>query len=109
MGVRSVDLAVYADTLAARASALAARLERARARVRQAAIEREARHELGEETVARLESAGVLTRAGAGDERAEMATLAAELRALEELQAWVERRLFEARAEDGGRFDSAAA
>ena len=107
--MRSVDLALYADALAARASALAAQLERARGRVRRAAIEREARRELGEETVARLEKAGVLTGAGVRDQRAEMAAVAAELRALQELQAWVERRLFEARAENGDRCDSAAA
>jgi hypothetical protein len=107
--VRSVDLAIYADTLAARASALAARLERARAGVRQAAIEREARRALGEDTVTRLETLGVLTRAGPRDDRAEIAELAAKLRALEELQAWVEGRLFEARGEDANRCDSAAA
>jgi hypothetical protein len=107
--VRSVDLAIYADTLAARASALAAQLERARARVRHAAIEREARRALGADTVTRLEAVGVLTRAGPRDDRAEIAELAAKLRALEELQAWVEGQLFEARGEDVSRCDSAAA
>jgi hypothetical protein len=107
--VRSVDLAIYADTLAARASALTAQLERARGRIRRAAIEREARRALGEDTVTRLETLGVLTAAGPRDERAEIAELAAELRALEELQAWVEGRLFEARDEDVSRCDSAAA
>lgn len=107
--MRSVDLAIYADTLAARASALAAELERARGRVRQAAIDREARRALGEETVRRLEALGVLTRAAPRDERADIVELAASLRALEELQAWVERRLFEARDGDVGRCDSAAA
>ena len=107
--MRSVDLAIYADTLAARASALAAQLERARARVRQAGIEREARHALGEDTVARLEERGLLRRAEPRDERAEIAELAADLRALEELQAWVEGRLFEARGDDASRWGSAAA
>ena len=107
--MRSVDLAIYADTLAARASALAAELERARGRVRQAAIEREARRALGEETVRRLEALGVLTRAAPRDERAEIVELAASLRALEELQAWVERRLCDARDGDVGRCDSGAA
>jgi hypothetical protein len=107
--VRSVDLAIYADTLAARASALAAQLERARSRVRVAAIEREARRALGEDTVARLEALGILRRAGPRDERAEIAELAAALRALEELQAWVEGRLLEARDEDVSRCRSAAA
>ncbi len=107
--MRSVDLAIYADTLAACASAVAAQLERARARVRQAAIEREARRALGEDTVARLETLGVLTHAERRGERAEIADLAAKLRALEELQAWVEGRLFEARGEAANRCDSAAA
>jgi len=107
--VRSVDLAIYADTLAARASALAAELERARRRARQAALEREARRALGEETVRRLEALGVLTRTAPRHERGEIAELVASHRALEELQAWVERRLFEARDGDVGRCDSAAA
>jgi hypothetical protein len=107
--VRSVDLAIYADTLAARASALAAQLERARSRVREAGIEREARRALGEDTVVRLEALGILKRAGPRDERAEIAELAAALRALEELQAWVEGRLLEARDEDVSRCRSAAA
>ncbi len=107
--MRSVDLAIYADTLAARASGLAAQLERARARVRQAGIERDARCALGEDTVTRLEKLGLLRRAEPRDERAEIAELAANLRALEELQAWVEARLFEARTDDASRWDSAAA
>jgi hypothetical protein len=107
--VRSVDLAIYADTLAARASALAAELERARGRARQAALEREARRALGEETVRRLDALGVLSRAAPGYERGEIAELVASQRALEELQAWVERRLFEARNGEVGRWDSAAA
>jgi hypothetical protein len=107
--VRSVDLAIYADMLAARASALAAQLERARARARQAAIEREARHALGEDAVTRLERLGVLACAAPRGERAEIAQLAADLRALEALQAFVEARLFEAREGDASRWDSAAA
>ncbi len=42
-------------------------------------------------------------------ERGEIAELVASQRALEELQAWVEGRLFEARDEDVSRCDSAAA
>jgi predicted transcriptional regulator len=56
--VRSIDLALYADELAARAATLAAQLERARCRLRQEAIEREARRALGEGSVARLEASG---------------------------------------------------
>jgi hypothetical protein len=97
--VRSVDLAVYADVLAARASALAARLERERDAIRQAAIEREARRALDSATVGRLESLGVLSAQGSRSARAHLAELAADLAAVEALQAWVEARLFEAREE----------
>jgi hypothetical protein len=94
--MRSVDLALFADELAARAATLAARLERARGRLRQAAIEREARRALDETSVARLESLGVLRLAQPTDLRGEIRELASSLEALEELQGWVERRLFEA-------------
>jgi hypothetical protein len=93
--MRSVDLALFADELAARAATLAAQLERARGRLRQAAIEREARRALDETSVARLESLGILRGATAGV-RAEIRELAASLSVVEELQAWVERRLLEA-------------
>lgn len=95
--MRAVDLALYADSLAAQASALAARLERARDLLRQTAIEREARRSLEEATVDRLERLGVLSRAEARAQRGEVGELAADLAALEELQAWVEARLFESR------------
>ena len=94
--MRSVDLALFADELAARAATLAAQLERARGRLRQAAIEREARRALDETSVARLESLGILRGAEPADVRAEIRELAASLGVVEELQAWIERRLFEA-------------
>jgi len=94
--MRSVDLALFADELAARAATLAAQLERARGRLRQAAIEREARRALDETSVARLESLGILRGAEPADVRAELRELAASLGVVEELQVWVERRLFEA-------------
>ena len=94
--MRSVDLALFADELAARAATLAAQLERARGRLRQAAIEREARRALDENSVARLESLGILRGAEPADVRAELRELAASLGVVEELQMWVERRLFEA-------------
>jgi hypothetical protein len=97
--VRAVDLAVFADVLAGRASSVAARLERARDAIRQAALEREVRAQLDGETVERLEALGVLSRADARSQREEAARLAADLRAIERLQAWVEERLFEAREE----------
>jgi hypothetical protein len=90
--VRSVELAIYADTLAGEAASLAARAERARSRLRQAAIEKRARAELSESAVARLESLGLF----AIDERAarsELRELESALDALEELQAWVEEEL----------------
>jgi hypothetical protein len=94
--MRSVDLALFADELAARAATLAAQLERARGRLRQAAIEREARRALEETSVARLESLGILRGAEPADVRAEIRELAVSLGVVEELQVWVERRLFEA-------------
>ena len=94
--MRSVDLALFADELAARAATLAAQLERARGRLRLAAIEREARRALDETSVARLESLGILRGAEPAEVRAEIRELAASLGVVEELQVWVERRLFEA-------------
>ena len=93
--MRTVDLAIYADALAAEAAAVAARVERARSRLRESAIEREARRALRRETVERLERLGLLRPA---DERrlgAALRRLEADLEALEELQAWVETRLAE--------------
>ena len=95
--VRSVDLAVYADVLAARASALAARLEREGDAIRQAAIERRARRSLDPETVGRLEALGLLLERDGQAARAAVRELSADLAAVEALQAWVEARLFEAR------------
>ena len=94
--MRSVELALFADELAARAATLAAQLERARGRLRQAAIEREARRALDETSVARLESLGILRGAEFPDVRAEIRELTVSLGVVEELQVWVERRLFEA-------------
>jgi hypothetical protein len=92
--VRAVDLALYADELAARATTLAAQLERARGRLRRAAIERDARRTLDEPLVARLEALGLLSLTDTKAARAEVAELASCVRAVEELQAWVERRLY---------------
>ncbi len=97
--VRTVDLAIYADVLAARSSTLAAQLERARDALRQAAIEREVRRALDAATVERLERIGAVSALDLGAQRAEVSRLADDVRALEALQAWVEARLFEAREE----------
>jgi ribosomal 50S subunit-associated protein YjgA (DUF615 family) len=91
--MRSIDLALYADELAARAATLAAQLERARCRLRQEALEREARRALDEGSVACLEALGLFGRADARSLRAEIRELGTSLTAVEELQSWVEGRL----------------
>ena len=95
--MRAVDLALYADTLAAKASALAAQLERARHAVRQTALEREARRALDAATIERLERLEVLDGVELRIRRADVSELAADLAAVEALQAWVESQLFAAR------------
>jgi hypothetical protein len=97
--VRSLDLALYADELAARAATLAAQLERARCRLRQEAIEREARRALGEGSVVRLETLGLIRKADAHAIRMEIRELAACVAVVEELQAWVEEQLADVQEE----------
>lgn len=63
----------------------------------QAAIEREARRALDDGLVARLEALGFLRAGDTKAARAEVGELAAAVAAVEELQAWVERRLYAAR------------
>lgn len=92
--MRSVDLACYADALAAETAALSARLERARQRLRRAAIEHEARLALPPAVVARLEALGALGAARDGGETLELERVQAALEALAQLQAWVERELY---------------
>ena len=91
--MRSVELAIYADSLAAEAAALAARLERARSSLRRAAIEREAAAALPWPTVGRLRALGLLAAAAPGDGAAELRRLGLDLEAVLKLQAWVEREL----------------
>jgi len=97
--MRAVDLALYADTLAGEAAALQARAERARSRLRQAAIERRAREDLARGTCERLEALGVMSRIDDECVRGELDHLVDSLRALRELQIWVESKL--AAASDG--------
>jgi len=97
--MRAVDLAVYADTLAARSAILSTRLERARQRLRQSELEYEARRDLPAETVATLERLGVLERRPIEPDVREAAGATLELEALHALQAWVESRLCAARLE----------
>jgi hypothetical protein len=92
-GVRSVELAVYADDLCAEASALAARAERARSRLRAAALEHEARRSLSPDTIERLDALGILGRHDERSLRAELAELEDAVAAVAELQAWVEEQL----------------
>jgi hypothetical protein len=88
--VRSVDLAVYADALAAEAAAVAAHVERERGRLRLADIERAAARELPQPVVERLREHGLLRTRGDVEE---VIRLEEALDALERLQAWVEARL----------------
>jgi Spy/CpxP family protein refolding chaperone len=96
--VRSVELAIYADTLAGEAASLAARAEQARSRLRLAAIEKRARSELSETAVACLDALGLFSTLDERAARAELRELEGALDALEELQAWVESELAEASA-----------
>ena len=96
-----MDLALFADVLAARGAAIEARLEQARGRVRQAAIERQARRALPADTVERLVEVGALTATDLRAERGQIGRLAAALAALRELQEWTEARLAAAEAELG--------
>jgi hypothetical protein len=91
--VRSVDLAIYADTLAGEHAALAARAEQARSRLREAAIERDARNHLPAGVVKELESLGILGGIDERTARQELRRLDRALAAVDELQAWVESRL----------------
>ncbi|MEZ5101442.1 MAG: hypothetical protein R3C15_16910 [Thermoleophilia bacterium] len=92
--MRAVDLAVYADALAARRLVVSARLERARAQAAEAAIERAAVVALPHGTVLALEESGVLAH-GDGLELAsrEVDRLARAVAAIDELQTWIEHRL----------------
>ena len=94
-GMRSVDLALYADLLAGEAASLAARIERERGKQRQATIEREARAALAPVAVERLEELGLLSTRG---DAALIVELEESLDAIELLQAWVERALTRAAA-----------
>jgi hypothetical protein len=91
--VRTVDLAIYADTLAGEHAALAARLEQANSRLREAAIERDARAHLSTKTVKDLEALGILGGIDERTARNEIRRLSRALDAVEQLQSWIEGRL----------------
>jgi len=88
--VRSVDLALFADALAAEAAAISARVERERGRVRLADIERAAIRELPGPVVDQLREHGLLVTRGDVEQVIELEDT---LEALGYLQAWVEARL----------------
>jgi hypothetical protein len=98
--MRSVELAVFADALAAEAAALNARLERARSRLRRAAIEREAREALPGDMVGRLGRLGLLEADGVAD-TAELDAIRLDVVAVERLQSWIEVELSRASAGPG--------
>lgn len=91
--VRTVDLAIYADTLAGEHAALAARLEQAHSRLRESAIERDARAHLSPGAVKELETLGILGGIDERTARSEIRRLGRALEAVEQLQSWIERRL----------------
>ena len=88
--MRSVDLALFADALAAEAAAISARVERERGRARLADIERAAIRELPVPVVDQLREHGLLVTRGDVEQVIELEDT---LEALGYLQAWVEARL----------------
>jgi hypothetical protein len=91
-----LDLELYADRLARHASRLADELAAARLRLTWAALEREARVELGAGRSLLLESLGVLAQADAGAaDEALLARSREQLEALAALQVYVERQINE--------------
>jgi hypothetical protein len=89
-----LDLELYADRLARHASRLADELAAARLRLTWAALEREARAELGPGRSLLLESLGVLApEDGGGADEQLLARRREQLEALAALQVHVERRI----------------
>jgi hypothetical protein len=87
-----LDLELYADRLARHASRLADELAAARLRLTWAALERDARAELGAARSLLLESLGVLAQADAtGADETLLARRREQLEALAVLQVYVER------------------
>ena len=78
-----------------------------RGRLRQAAIEREAREALPAEVVARLRRLGLLGTTAESEAMDELEDLQRSRAAVEQLQTWVEARLFDER--DGVKETYAAA
>jgi len=88
-----IELELYADRLARHAERLRDDVEGGRMRIEWARLERRAREELGQRDSAVLEALGVL---GADDDQAERRLIdrrLRQLRAVERLQALVEREI----------------
>jgi Spy/CpxP family protein refolding chaperone len=96
--VRSVELAIYADTLAAEAASLAPRPSARASRLRQAADRERAQRRAERRCRRAHEALGLFGGLDERATRAELRELEAALDALEELQAWVEAELAEASA-----------
>jgi hypothetical protein len=97
-----VELELYADRVARHAERLRDDVDGARLRLAWSAIEERVRAELGAHDAAVLEALGVLVALDAAAERRLLERRLRQLRALERLQALVERELAEARPSTGG-------
>jgi len=95
--VSRIELELYADRVARHAERLRDDVDGARLRLAWAGIEARVRTELGAHDAAVLEALGVLVAVDAASERRLLERRLRQLRALERLQALVERELAAAR------------
>jgi hypothetical protein len=97
-----IELELYADRVARHAERLRDDVDGARLRLAWAAIEGRVRAELGAHDAAVLEALGVLVAVDDAGERRLLERRLRQLRALERLQALIERELAEARPREPG-------
>jgi hypothetical protein len=97
-----IELELYADRVAHHAERLRDDVDGARLRLAWAAIEGRVRAELGAHDAAVLEALGVLVAVDDAGERRLLERRLRQLRALERLQALIERELAEARPAEQG-------
>ncbi len=97
-----VELELYADRVARHAERLRDDVDGARLRLAWSAIEERVRAELGAHDAAVLEALGVLVAVDAAAERRLLERRLRQLRALERLQALIERELASARLSPDG-------
>jgi hypothetical protein len=97
-----VELELYADRVARHAERLRDDVDGARLRLAWSAIEERVRADLGAHDAAVLEALGVLVAVDAAAERRLLERRLRQLRALERLQALVERELGAARSATDG-------